>query len=75
VTVTVAPAAAVNIDVTAFSERLPRPGETIHGERYTMSLGGKGANQAAAVAASAPVAVHRRTGTDASRRSRPRPPW
>ena len=49
-TVTVATCGSVNIDVTAFSERLPRPGETIHGERYTMSLGGKGANQAAAVA-------------------------
>jgi ribokinase len=41
---------SVNVDVIARSSRLPRPGETLHGERYTMSLGGKGANQAAAVA-------------------------
>lgn len=64
--VAVATCGSVNIDVTAFSERLPRPGETIHGLRYTMSLGGKGANQAAAVAR---LGVRScfvgRTGTDA----------
>ncbi len=41
---------SINIDVTAYCERLPRPGETLHGRRYTLGLGGKGANQAAAVA-------------------------
>jgi len=41
---------SVNVDVIAYSERLPRPGETIHGTSYAMVLGGKGANQAAAVA-------------------------
>ncbi|CAO3441171.1 ribokinase [Azospirillum endophyticum] len=41
---------SVNIDVCAYSDRLPRPGETVHGTRYTMGLGGKGANQAAAAA-------------------------
>jgi ribokinase len=66
VTVTVATCGSVNIDVTAFSERLPKPGETIHGERYSMSLGGKGANQAAAVARLGARSLFiGRTGTDA----------
>lgn len=39
---------SVNIDVTARTRRLPRPGETVHAESYTLGLGGKGANQAAA---------------------------
>lgn len=39
---------SANIDVCAYSERLPRPGETVHGSRYAMGLGGKGANQASA---------------------------
>ncbi|MGQ9367832.1 ribokinase [Azospirillum sp. ST 5-10] len=56
---------SVNIDVTAYSERLPRPGETVHGSRYVMGLGGKGANQAAAVARlGAAVEMAGRTGTD-----------
>lgn len=41
---------SVNVDVVAYSKRLPRPGETVHGERYAMVLGGKGANQAVAAA-------------------------
>lgn len=41
---------SVNIDVCAYSDRLPRPGETVHGSSYAMGLGGKGANQAAAAA-------------------------
>jgi len=41
---------SVNADVTGFCDRLPRPGETVPGTRYTIALGGKGANQAAAVA-------------------------
>lgn len=64
--VTVATCGSVNIDVTAFSDRLPHPGETIHGDRYTMSLGGKGANQAVAVARLGGRSVFiGRTGTDA----------
>lgn len=41
---------SVNIDVTARGRRLPAPGETVHADSYTIGLGGKGANQAAAAA-------------------------
>ncbi|MEX2200572.1 MAG: PfkB family carbohydrate kinase, partial [Dongiaceae bacterium] len=41
---------SINVDITGYSTRLPKPGETIHGARYTIGLGGKGANQAAAAA-------------------------
>ncbi len=41
---------SVNIDITAYSATLPRPGQTVHAERYAIGLGGKGANQAAAAA-------------------------
>lgn len=41
---------SITADVTAFSRRLPEPGETILGEDFTLVLGGKGANQAIASA-------------------------
>jgi ribokinase len=41
---------SVNMDVAAYLERLPRPGETLAGTDYRLGLGGKGANQAVAVA-------------------------
>ena len=41
---------SINMDITAYSEHLPGPGETIHGENYLIGLGGKGANQASAAA-------------------------
>jgi ribokinase len=47
---TIAVFGSINIDITAYSDRLPKPGETLHGERYLIGLGGKGANQAAAAA-------------------------
>lgn len=57
---------SVNIDVTAFCERLPRPGETVSGRGYSMALGGKGANQAVAAARlGAHSSLIGRTGTDA----------
>jgi ribokinase len=57
---------SVNIDVTAFCDRLPRPGETVTGRAYSMSLGGKGANQAVAVAClGAASQLIGRTGSDA----------
>ncbi|SDJ05368.1 ribokinase [Aliiruegeria lutimaris] len=39
---------SINIDLTTYADRLPRPGETLHGERYALGLGGKGCNQAVA---------------------------
>lgn len=41
---------SITADVTAFAERLPRPGETVLGQAFTLVLGGKGANQAVAAA-------------------------
>jgi ribokinase len=41
---------SINTDITAYADALPRVGETVMGRSYTMDLGGKGANQAAAVA-------------------------
>ncbi len=39
-----------NMDLTAYMERMPRPGETVHGERFVTGPGGKGSNQAVAAA-------------------------
>ena len=36
------------IDLVAFADRLPDPGETLVGKRFLQGFGGKGANQAAA---------------------------
>ncbi len=41
---------SLNMDLVVRVERLPRPGETIAGEHFSTIPGGKGANQAAAVA-------------------------
>lgn len=41
---------SITADVTAFSQRLPSPGETVLGDDFTLVLGGKGANQAVAAA-------------------------
>ncbi|MBL8130499.1 MAG: ribokinase [Anaerolineae bacterium] len=35
-----------NIDLVAYAPHLPAPGETLHGSRFAMGFGGKGANQA-----------------------------
>ena len=45
---TVAVFGSINLDVIAYMERLPQPGETLHGRDYKLGLGGKGANQAVA---------------------------
>jgi ribokinase len=37
---------ACNLDLVSFVPRLPRMGETLHGNRFHMGFGGKGANQA-----------------------------
>ena len=41
---------SVNLDLVCSVERIPRPGETLSGNRFDMFHGGKGANQAVAVA-------------------------
>lgn len=40
----------INMDVVANVQRMPEPGETVHGDRFFMTGGGKGANQAVAAA-------------------------
>ena len=39
-----------NTDLMAYMTRMPRPGETVHGERFETGAGGKGSNQAVAAA-------------------------
>lgn len=39
-----------NMDLTAYMERMPRPGETVNGDRFKTGPGGKGSNQAVAAA-------------------------
>jgi ribokinase len=41
---------SLNVDLTVFVERLPSPGETVHGRDAKVLPGGKGANQAVAAA-------------------------
>lgn len=41
---------SINVDIVVRAARLPRPGETLHGESFALTLGGKGANQACAAA-------------------------
>ena len=45
---TIAVFGSINMDVTAYMHRLPKPGETLQGKEYKLGLGGKGANQAVA---------------------------
>jgi ribokinase len=37
---------SLNIDLIAYAQRVPGPGETVMGDRFAMGFGGKGANQA-----------------------------
>src|SRR5215831_5160117 len=41
---------SINLDLVAQTERLPRPGETVSGARFSRVPGGQGANQAVAAA-------------------------
>ena len=56
---------AANTDLTAYVDRIPEGGETIHGDIFATGFGGKGANQAvAAKRAGADVALITGLGTD-----------
>jgi ribokinase len=56
---------SANVDLTTFTDRFPRPGETLFGERFDLGFGGKGANQAVAAALSgAKVEMVARLGDD-----------
>ncbi|MEM6502490.1 MAG: ribokinase [Cyanobacteria bacterium P01_C01_bin.89] len=56
---------SINMDLVARVPQLPLPGETIQGSHFTTSPGGKGANQAVAVAKlGAEVALIGRVGED-----------
>lgn len=39
-----------NMDLISYMDRMPRPGETVHGNRFVTGPGGKGSNQAVAAA-------------------------
>lgn len=39
---------SANIDLTTFTDKFPKPGETIFGQKFDLGFGGKGANQAVA---------------------------
>ena len=39
---------SANIDLTTFTDRFPKPGETIFGDKFDLGFGGKGANQTVA---------------------------
>jgi ribokinase len=58
---------AANTDLTAYVDRIPEGGETIHGDLFTTGFGGKGANQSvAAKRAGADVALIAGLGADIS---------
>jgi ribokinase len=58
------------IDLVAYADRLPEPGETLVGTRFLQAFGGKGANQAVAAARfGASVAMVGAVGDDANGRA------
>jgi ribokinase len=58
---------SANIDLTTFTDRFPKPGETIFGQSFDLGFGGKGANQAVASRlCGAEVFMVARVGSEAS---------
>jgi len=56
---------SANVDLTIFTDRFPKPGETIFGQNFDLGFGGKGANQAvAARLCGAEVSMVARVGSD-----------
>ncbi len=56
---------SANVDLTTFTDKFPRPGETIFGREFHLGFGGKGANQAvAARLCGAEVSMVGRVGDD-----------
>lgn len=56
---------SANVDLTTFTERFPKAGETIFGQNFDLGFGGKGANQAvAARLCGAEVFMVARVGSD-----------
>ena len=56
---------SANIDLTTFTDRFPKPGETIFGQKFDLGFGGKGANQAVAARLCGPdVSMVARVGSD-----------
>jgi ribokinase len=56
---------SANVDLTTFTDRFPKPGETIFGQSFNLGFGGKGANQAvAARLCGAEVFMVARVGSD-----------
>jgi ribokinase len=56
---------SANIDLTTFTDRFPKSGETIFGQKFDLGFGGKGANQAvAARLCGADVFMVARVGSD-----------
>jgi len=56
---------SANVDLTTFTERFPKPGETIFAQKFDLGFGGKGANQAvAAQLCGADVFMVARVGSD-----------
>src|SRR6516225_7297026 len=57
---------SVNLDLVCSVERIPTPGETVSGEKFQTFHGGKGANQAVAIARlGTPTSMVAKVGDDA----------
>ena len=58
---------SLNADLTIYCDRLPKPGETVHGNGFAVNPGGKSANQAVAASKlGAPVSLVGAVGDDAN---------